>query len=223
VIEDKIDYSLLDPCPKGVLDKLKGTTDKDIATILEKLGADKIYTLNIISDSQISRPASSTPGPAGTNSYNIKISSNYTSATGLFRASNLLHEIIHCYFFSLVDNYTATNNPAIFNDFPTLFQKFVEHTYPGSKDSAHHDEMANTYVNAVALVLQEYNKSADPNGIVPFQVYTDLAWGGLQEAPIFKEKHPIGSVEYNRIVGRYNSESVNFSVNEQIPVGQPCN
>ena len=222
VIEDQIKDSL-DPCPKGVLDKLKNTTNNDIAAILKKLGASKVYNLNIVSDSNISRPATSAPDPSRTNSYNIKISSNYTSATGLFRASNLLHEIIHCYFFSLVDNYTASSNPAIFNDFPTLFQKFVDHTYSGSKDFAHHDEMANTYVNAIGSALQEYNKSDDPNGIIPFQVYTDLAWGGLQEAPIFKEKYPVGSSEYNRIVGRYNSESVNFTINGQIVVGKPCN
>jgi hypothetical protein len=80
-------------------------------------------------------------------------------------------------------------------------------------------EMANTYVNAVALVLQEYNKSADPMGLCHSK--STLIWPGriTEEAPIFKEKTPIGSVEYNRIVGRYNSESVNFSVNEQIPVG----
>lgn len=222
VIEDQIKDSL-DPCPKGVLDKLKNTTNNDIAAILKKLGTSKVYNVNIVSDSNISRPATSAPDPSGTNSYNIKISSNYTSATGLFRASNLLHEIIHCYFFSLVDNYTATHNPAIFNDFPTLFQKFVNNRYPGSKDLAHHDEMANTYVNAIASALQEYNKSDDPNGIIPFQVYTDLAWGGLQEAPIFKEKYPVGSSEYNRIVGRYNSESVNFTVNGQTVVGKPCN
>lgn len=223
VIEEKIDDTNLDPCPKGVLDKLKNSTNNDIKSILNKLGTSKVYNVIIESDSKIQRPATSIPGTAGTNNYNIKVSSNYTSATGLFRASNLLHEIIHCYFFSLVDEYTATNNPAIFNDFPLLFQKFVDKTYPGSKDLAHHDEMANTYVNAIALALQEYNKYADPNGSVPYQVYTDLAWGGLQEAPIFKVKYPIGSVEYNRIVGRYNSESVNFSINGQTVVGKPCN
>jgi hypothetical protein len=222
VLEEKIDYSQLEPCLKEVMDELKNSTNADIADVLEKLGAGNIYTVNISSDSLITRPASSTPATYGTNTYSIKISSNYTTATSLFRASNLLHEIIHCYFFSLVDNYTATNNPDIFNDFPTLFQKFVDKSYPGSKDFAHHDEMAKTYVDAIALALQEYNKTTDPNGIVPFQVYTDLAWGGLQEAPIFKEKYPIGSTDYNRIVGRYNCESVNFSINGQTPVGLPC-
>jgi hypothetical protein len=82
--------------------------------------------------------------------------------------------------------------------------------------------MANTYVNTIATALQEYNKYADPTGVIPYQVYTDLAWGGLQEAPIFKEKYPVGSLEYSRIVGRYNSESVNYTINGQTAVGKPC-
>jgi hypothetical protein len=104
-----------------------------------------------------------------------------------YQRDQIYYMKLYIVFFSLVDNYTATNNPAIFNDFD-LFQKFVEHTYPGSKDHQH-DEMANTYVNAVALVLQEYNKSADPNGIVPFQVYTDLAWEDYKK-PLSLKKTP---------------------------------
>ena len=50
VIEDNIDDSLLDPCPKGVLEKLKNTSNNDIASILKELGASKVYNVNIISD-----------------------------------------------------------------------------------------------------------------------------------------------------------------------------
>jgi hypothetical protein len=35
VIEDKIDYSQLDLCPKAVMDKLKNATNNDIKAILE--------------------------------------------------------------------------------------------------------------------------------------------------------------------------------------------
>jgi hypothetical protein len=67
VIEDKIDLFHL-------FGQIKRHHNKDIATILEKLGLDKIYTLNN-SDSQISRPASSTPGCWNKTFNNIKISS----------------------------------------------------------------------------------------------------------------------------------------------------
>jgi hypothetical protein len=113
-----------------------------------------------------------------------------------------------------VDNYTATNNPAIFNDFPTIPE--ICGTYISWFQDSANDRNGKYICNAVALVLQEYNKSADPNGIVPFQVYTDLAWEDYKKLSL-KKKHPL--VAWNTtIVGRYNSESVNFSVNEQIPV-----
>ena len=181
-----------------------------------------MFIVEIESSSVITRPASASTTNIP-NNYNIKVSSNYTSATQLFRASNLLHEIIHCYFFSLVDEYAAKNDPEIFNNFPMLFQKFVDKKYPGSKDSAHHDEMANTYVNAIGAALQEFQTGFPvPKGEVPNQIYKDLAWGGLQEAPIFKQKFPEGSLEYNRIIGRYNGESVNSTINGQTPKGKPC-
>jgi hypothetical protein len=46
------------------------------------------------------------------------------------------------------------------------------------------------HINAVALVLQEYNKSADPNGIVPFQVYTRFGLGRITILS-FKENTPL--------------------------------
>lgn len=76
----------------------------------------------------------------------------------------------------------------------------------------------------MALALQEY----DANYNVPFQVYQDLAWGGLSAAPIFDKKFPAGSIENIRITNRYKAESTGRSVgdgtpNAQTPVGKPCN
>lgn len=39
--------------------------------------------------------------------------------------------------------------------------------------------MANQYIDVIAQTLQECNKDVNPNNIIPYQVYTDLAWGGL--------------------------------------------
>jgi hypothetical protein len=220
LIEDYIDDTKLDLCPKEIMDQLKNATNADVTAMLKKLGISKIYNVTIESDPNILRPANASV--ISKNNYNIKISSNYTNATRLFRASNLLHEITHCFFFSLVDDYTATNDPAIFNDFQKLFQKFVDKQYPGSNEDAHHDTMANKYVNAIATTLQEYNKIDDPGNSIPYQVYEDLAWGGLQEAPVFKTKFPEGSAEYNRIKGRYNGESVNSTINGEKAVGKSC-
>jgi hypothetical protein len=84
--------------------------------------------------------------------------------------------------------------------------------------------MADKYVDAMASALQEY----DANYLINYQVYKDLAWGGLQDAPIFNKTFSPASTESNRIKNRYSCESVGRAVehgtpNEQKPVGKPCN
>ena len=108
-------------------------------------------------------------------------------------------------------------------DFPELFEAYVKKTYPNPSD-AQHKEMADKYVDAMASALQEY----DANYTVPYQVYKDLAWGGLRDAPVFNTTFPPGSAERIRITNRYNAESTGHSVgdgtpNAQTPVGKPCN
>uniref|UniRef100_UPI00374D9CD5 hypothetical protein n=1 Tax=Flavobacterium sp. TaxID=239 RepID=UPI00374D9CD5 len=227
-LQKQIDATKLDPCPKAVLEQLKNATNFDIAAMLIKLGADKIYTLTFVSE------VTSDSKPAATQhispfNYKIQISTDYTGATKLFRAGNMLHEIGHAYFMSLKDDYSNSNppNPAVFNNYPVLFQGYVEKKFPNNYD-AHHIEMANQYIDVIAQTLQEYNKGGDPNNIIPYQVYTDLAWGGLIGTPVFEEKFPSGSLERLRIENRYACEqsgnAVGYSTGElQNTVGKPCN
>jgi hypothetical protein len=72
--------------------------------------------------------------------------------------------------------------------------------------------------------LQEY----DANYTVPYQVYSDLVWGGLIDAPIFNATFEPGSAESIRIKNRFGAESLGHAVemgtpNEQTPVGKKCN
>jgi hypothetical protein len=222
VIEDQIDDSKLDPCPKEVMQQLKNTTNSDIVNVLKKLGASSIYTVNMVME------------PAATyaetqriskNNYVIRVDrTSSTDGTKLFKATALVHEVIHAYFLSIVDDYNynyPTNAPMA--DFPELFEAYVKKTYPNPSD-AQHKEMADKYVDAMASALQEY----DANYTVPYQVYKDLAWGGLRDAPVFNATFPPGSAERIRITNRYNAESTGHSVgdgtpNAQTPVGKPCN
>jgi hypothetical protein len=225
-IEDQIKDSKLDSCPKGVLNKLKNTANCDIANVLTKLGTNTLYNVNIESGNSV-KPANTIRNSR--NDYTITISNDrYTSSTDLFKASNILHEVTHAFFMSLVDDYTASQNPSVFSEFPTLFQKFVDTKYPGNKDDAHHEEMANSYVEAIGSALQEFQTGIAPAyGAKPDQVYTDLAWGGLREAPIYDKKFPVGSAERLRIDNRYSCESNGGSVgsgtiNQQTAIGKPC-
>ena len=224
LIEKYIDDSQLDPCSKGVFQQVKNTTNCDFANVLAKLGAkNTYYNTTMISAVPPSRKPAQTVRNSAFN-YTIYISTDYTSKTKLFIAASMLHELVHAYFMSLFDDFNKgrPNNPNAYNDFAILFQKFVDKTYPGSGDAAHHEQMATDYVNAIAAALQEYQPG------LPQQVYKDLAWGGLQEAPVFNTLYPVGSVERQRIINRYSSEQTGHPIgqgtpNEQFPSGQPCN
>lgn len=226
-IEDQIDDSKLDPCPKEVLNKLKNTTVCDITNVLTKLGANTIYNVKIQSGNSGGFPANTVRN--GINDYTVTVSNDhYTSSTDLFKASNILHEVIHAFFMSLIDDYTASQNPSVFNEFPALFQKFVDTKYPGSKEDAHHEEMANFYVDAIGAALQEFQTGvALPNGVKPNQLYTDLAWGGLSHAPIYDKYFFNKPQEKSRIENRYSCESNGGTAgsgtpSQQTAIGKPC-
>lgn len=227
-LEKQIITDNLDPCPKDVLEKLKNAKNCDIANILTKLNANKTYNVIITSGNSGAVPA--TTSRISMNNYSIVISNDrYTSSTQLFKASILLHELGHAFFMSLVDDYDSSKNPAIFIEFPTLFQKYVDTKYPGGKAAAQHEEMANTYVEAIGTALQEFQTGISlPYGVKPDQVFTDLAWGGLRDADVYEKKFPVGTAERLRIDNRLASEQTGNTIGagtpqQQTTIGKPCN
>ena len=115
-IEDQIDDSKLDPCTKGVMEQLKNTTNYDIAKVLAKLGADgSVYNTTMISAVAPSGKPAQTIRTSAYN-YKIYISTDYEDKTKLFIAASMLHELIHVYFMSIVDDYNSNpNNQNIYN------------------------------------------------------------------------------------------------------------
>lgn len=221
--EKRIDDSQLDPCPKEVMEKLKNTINADIANVLAKLGANSQYTVNMVM-----KPAATYAEAQRTSKYNYEIRvdrERHTDGTKLFKATALIHEVIHAYFLSILDDYSTTPSTALLS-FPELFEVYVKKAHPTSADKkdAQHLEMANKFVDAMASALQEY----DANYLIDYQVYKDLAWGGLSGTPIFDKTFPAGSIENTRILNRFRAESSGHAVdqgtpNEQAPVGKPCN
>jgi hypothetical protein len=119
-IEDKIDDSKLDPCPKEVMLQLKNTTNADIANVLAKLGANSIYTVNMVM-----KPASTYAETQRISKYNYEIRvarDQYTNGTKLYKATALIHEVIHAYFLSIVDDYNYTQSTVLPTYFPELFE-----------------------------------------------------------------------------------------------------
>ena len=77
--------------------------------------------------------------------------------------------------------------------------------------------MAEKYVEAILAALQEYQPG------LPLEVYSDLAWGGLRETPIFDETFHTGDPRIERINNRYICEGVGHEYLGQTPVGLNCN
>jgi hypothetical protein len=232
-IVKSIDDSGLNPCPKGVFDKIKNTTNYNIAQVLAKLNASKsIYNTTVKSEV----PPSGSPAQTVRNSaynYTIYISTDYAGKTKLFIAASMFHEMIHAYFMSLFDDYYNANPPNLnaYNDFSGLFHYYVTLKHPSSINSAdvHHQQMATDYVDGMARALQEYQTGiAVPISTSPDQVYSDLAWGGLSDAPVFDATYPVGNLNRQRILNRYQAEQKGSNTGqgtpqEQTPLGQPCN
>ncbi len=232
-IEKNIDDSLLNPCSKGVCEKIKNTTNCDFAYILLKLGAKSIYNTTIVS--QV--PPSGKPAQTIWNSpynYTIYISTDYPDKTKLFIATLMLHEMVHAYFMSLFDDFHNANpsNPNAYNDFAYLFNYYVTKNHPLSIDAAdaQHQQMATDYADAIARALQEYQTGIPvATNSTSDQLYSDLAYGSLQDAPaVFDALFPVGNPNRQRIINRYTCESQGHPIdegtpNEQNPIGQPCN
>ncbi|UWY28882.1 hypothetical protein N4T20_02910 [Flavobacterium sp. TR2] len=224
-IEKKIDDSKLDPCPKAVMEQLKSGTNYDIAEILRILGASSIYNVNMVMKSTVGKGYAETQ-KLSTYNYEIRIDRDKsTDGTKLYKATVLIHEVIHAFFLSIVDDYNSTQSTTLAS-FPELFEVYVKKEHSASKDKqdAQHKEMADKYVNAMAGALQEY----DDNSTVPYQVYKDLAWGTLKDAPIFDATFPSGSADNIRIINRTNAEATGHAIAqgtpyEQKPVGKSCN
>ena len=232
-IEDQIDDSELDPCTKGVFTTVKNTTVCDIAQVLSKLDANgSLYNTIIKSEVAPSFEPAQTVRNSAYN-YTVYISTDYTGKTKLFAAALIFHEMVHAYFMSLFDDYHNANPPNLnaYNEFPTLFHYYVTLKRPASLNSAdfHHQQMAESYVDAIARALQEYQTGVPVvDGTSPEQNYSDLAWGTLQKTPIFESIYPIGNQNRQRILNRYQTEQTGLPAGQgtpqvQSPLGQPCN
>ena len=57
---------------------------------------------------------------------------------------------------------------------------------------------------------------------MPQQVYQDLAWGGLSEAPVFEAIYPVGNPNRQRILNRYEAEQRNLPIGVNPNVQNPA-
>ena len=232
IIEKKIDDSQLDPCSKGVFQQIKNTTNCDFANVLAKLNANgSIYNTTMKTEHNsimVGGILTEVTDPANTKrttqdvkyDYTIYVNPDYSDKTKLYIATLLLHEVAHAYFFALLDdlNSGTTNS---FYELPILYNAFQTHS-SNFNAALTHEEIANSYVNAIAAALKEFQPGLSQ------QVYDDMAWSGLEETTIFNTIHPPGSASRQRITNRKAAEQSGHPIEqgtpqEQINYGQPCN
>ena len=226
LIEKKINDTNLNPCLKGIMEQLKMATNSDIANVMAKLDATNEYNLTL------------KIGTVGIGNYaeTIKDSKNnylttftqdtYTSTTKLYRATALIHETIHAYMLSVIDDYNSYPTNAPFTDFPELFKIYVSKiNFVNNANLAQHEDMANKYVGAIASALEEYQDSTTmiPSSLADKQVFLDMAWSGLQGTDVYNIKFPAGSADNTRITARIAAETNGVYSQGQYAVGKPCN
>jgi hypothetical protein len=244
IIEEKIDDTKLDPCPKAVLDKLKILTQKDITGILKKFGnpANTIYDLRIIAGTTSSTSANAdTKNDGGVNKYLITISDTYLKGTfndnrpptDLAIAAVMVHELIHAHFRALFDDYKNNGDKHAYDNYDCLFMQYVSENFEGT-DDGQHAQMFENYLDVMANTLQEFQTGVPvPEGGKAESFYHDLALSTLQETKTFIKIYPN---EYNapnyaetrRILNNRRAEDQNKIIPDGqngnfIPKGKACN
>lgn len=227
VIEKQIDDSQLDPCTKAILDRVKDLTQNDISKIINRFDNESpIFNINLIKGSLPSTFPTIRFGNTNYNSfddegngipnnYKITLNENYfkdTKGTKLFKAAVIMHEMIHALMYSVIDD----NNAGILSsqaEFPEVWNQYI------NTKSSQHEFMANYYVTIISEALKELDNNNHPQ-----QLYTDLAWFGLESLNIFETTTSLTDEDRIRITGdRLWAEAANLPTATVQPSTPPCN
>ncbi|RIV52376.1 hypothetical protein D2V93_04310, partial [Flagellimonas taeanensis] len=189
--EEKIDDAALKPCLKNILNDLK-TLNKGVGHIVQKF-AGNIPGFNWeVKDGRLSGATGSTDPPAHYNHSTGTITTTFDSqawkqATDLSWARTMLHEGVHAY---LAAEF-AISRP---NWIATYPQMVAEWGRLKNWNAVHHEEIARSIVNDIAVSLEEYGIRKGYK--LSRQFYEDMAWGGLQSTSTFNS---LSSFTKNRI------------------------
>ena len=178
IIEDEIVDANLDDCSKGILGELKTLQSTDIAKIIKRFGdLNAPYDWEIKNNSLTSGNVAETDrrNNVQTFDYVTDIDSDYVNqATKIAIARTLLHEMLHAYFISHIDDVNAGYQGDI-RQFLLLWQYIRKNKPPvTSSEPAQHEYMANKFIPPLKDALKEFDNASQSN-----QYYEDLAWGAL--------------------------------------------
>lgn len=145
--------------------------------------------------------------------YGVVTTLNYSilkGATKLSVARTLIHEMIHAYLV-LYFRHDSTANAT----YPRMVAAYRAQIPAPQLNDVHHQEMAASFVDEIALALREYGRTLGLK--VADSVYTDLAWGGLD----FQNNNQLAEENKERIRQRLQSEQRGVLVYPVSPAGPP--
>ena len=227
IIEDEIVDANLDDCSKGILGELKTLQSTDIAEVIKRFG-----DLNAPYDWEIKTETPTNPNHAAETNWVLDSNGQGTpydyltvidpvyknQATKTAIARTILHEMLHAYILSHIDD-VQSENTSDFIEFRELW-KMIQKDLTGfnnNPEPVHHEFMANKFIPPLKDALKEWDNSSQSN-----QYYEDLAWGALIKTDTFDNLHPSGSTSRNRIINTNAAEDTNSVQGSISPKGSPC-
>ncbi|WP_298116263.1 hypothetical protein [Flavobacterium sp.] len=224
MIDSVLTNTNLGPCSTTIVNNfLNGSipTSKKLTKILDRLnlktGPQTGYTFEIKTDVLTGTDFGSTYNRVDplTNlnipfNYLVIIDSNFNqNGTRIAKANVIVHELIHAYILSLIDDNSLQLAPylepsADLTNLSIIFNAIERKKYGLNPNYFQHNEMAQSFISVIAEAIKIIDGGTQPN-----QYYQDLAWGGLTDTGAFLTLHPVGTASYQRIKYTILSENTN--------------
>jgi hypothetical protein len=189
----RIDSVNLSPCFKKVLRGLEISANNCVANTITTFSGETpgfnwaVADATTVGSNGVTSPSYNTVTKSVYTTFN---SSNITSGSDLAAAKTLIHESIHAYLVA----YFHTNPAAANYEYAKLVEDWATSKNP-NLDEIHHNEMVRSKIGEIATTLKLYGQSQGYN--IPYQYYSDLAWGGLTNTKAFKA---LSTTDQNRII-----------------------
>ena len=228
----------LGPCKTTLINNLinlPSSTNANLSKVLDRLNLNINFPHNYSFEILSAATLNSNPGGTVRNqdsngndipfSYTIKINPTYlATATKMGVARVIIHEMIHAYLLSLIDDNTfVVSNINDQYNYNILFNTIETLKYGNLPPSFQHSAMSQSFIPAIRDALQALDNNAQSQ-----QYYQDLAWGGLQGTPTYLQYFPVNSIAEDRVVAINQAEDTNMNVNSNnngiiTPKSTPCN
>lgn len=208
-------------CISDIKDELRALTQSNFSNILDKFGSNSPYKVNIsIGSLGESMDLARTQNGAVYRTYDIVFNLNYSKVTSLSIVTSLIHEYIHAYFKTLYDDFINNNNTHAYDQFPVLKEYYTDTTYVGTIQDAHHEQMANTYIDIIAATIQEFQTGNPVSVGNADQLYKDMAWSSFDGTPVFY--NTLVQPDIDRIRSQRAAETYNAARGTSTPKGTSC-